>query len=79
MTTAHNANPDFNSMASKATLACSLWRAWAQGEPKDSAQARRGFEVAVLYEKQAAIFAAMHRNRVEWRPVTKADAPKVTP
>jgi hypothetical protein len=68
MSTPQNANLDFNNMASKATLACSLWRAWALAQPKDCAQARRAFEVAALFEKQADLFAAMHRNRIAWQP-----------
>ena len=74
MTEPRNPIPSYDYLHRKAIECCTQWRAWAQREPKNSAQARRAFEVAALFEKQATLFAAMHRNRVEWQRIEKADA-----
>ena len=65
---------NFNYLHRKAMECCTQWRAWAQREGKENPQARRAFEIAALFEKQATLYAAMHRNRVEWRRIEKADA-----
>ena len=77
MTTNQNPVPYFDRLARHALECCQQWRAWAQREPGGSAQTRRAFELAALFEKQAGILSAMHRNRVEWQPVTRADAPPI--
>jgi DNA-binding SARP family transcriptional activator len=64
---------NFQALAARALTCCQEWRKLAQREPKDSAQARRAFEVAALFEKQAGILAAMHRNRTEWKKPTQSD------
>jgi hypothetical protein len=65
--------PNFMTLAARATECCQQWRAWAQLEEKDSAQSRRAFELAALFQKQASILAAMHRNRTEWQKPTRGD------
>jgi len=72
-TTPPNPALDFQALAARALTYCQEWRKWAQREPKDSAQARRAFEVAALFEKQASIMAAMHRNRTEWKTPARSD------
>jgi hypothetical protein len=53
-TTPPNPALDFHALAARALTCCQEWRKWAQREPKDSAQARRAFEVAALFEYPAA-------------------------
>ena len=66
-------NPQLNfyALAARAMECCQQWRAWAQREPKGCAQARRAFEIAMHFEKQASILSAMHRNRTEWTRPTR--------
>jgi hypothetical protein len=59
-----NPIPDFNGLAVRAITCCQQWRAWAQREPRESPNARRAFELGDLFQKQASILSAMHRNRM---------------
>lgn len=79
MPTPPNPALDFQALAARALTCCQEWRKWAQREPKDSAQARRAFEVAALFEKQAGILAAMHRNRTECKTPARSDFTRHNP
>ena len=68
-----NPLPDFNELAVRAITCCHQWRAWAQREPRESPNARRAFELAALFEKQACILSAMYRNRTEWTTPARSD------
>ena len=58
MTPPPNPALDFQHLQRSALTCCQQWRKWAQREPAGSAQARRAFEVAALFEKQASIMAS---------------------
>ena len=72
-TTPPNPALDFQALSARALACCQEWRKWAQREPAGSAQARRAFEVAALFEKQANIMQAMYRNRTEWTTPARSD------
>lgn len=71
-----NPLPDFNELAVRAITCCQQWRAWAQREPRESPNARRAFELAALFEKQACILSAMHRNRMTVKPPNRRNFPR---
>lgn len=54
------------------------WRAWAKREPAGSAQARHAHHLASLFEKQAEVLSAMHRNRTELAAPARSDFKRPT-
>lgn len=72
---------DFMKHSTLALLCGEQWKAWAAGHEKEEGQALRAYQLAALFEQQAVILSAMHRNRTEWtRPAREQLAqPKATP
>jgi hypothetical protein len=74
MTDTEHCENDFAWMASKAKLCAGHWRTKANQANSEKTTRQKYLRVAALFEALAIAFADLHKQRITWTKIKRADA-----